>query len=138
MFNVLLEINWIAVLLAVLATSILGGVWFTIFFGKAYAFALGKEGTPREKPAPLFIAGPFVCGLATTVTMAILIYAFDIESMVNALIFGGIVGVGLLASTTVNTAINPNMPRPLLYGLISGSYFLLTGLIISVIVVAMK
>jgi hypothetical protein len=138
MFNVLLEMNWIAVVLATLALAMLGGVWFTVLFGKAYALALGKEGTPKEKPAPIFIIGPFVCGLVTTVSIAILVYALGIESIVDAMIFGGVVGIGLLASTTVNTAINPNIPRPLLYGLISGSYFLLSGLIVSVIVVAMK
>lgn len=138
MFHVIQEINWIAVILATLSLSLLGGVWFTVFFGKAYALALGKEGSPKEKPAPIFIVGPFVCGLVTTVSMAILIYAFRIESMVDAIVFGGIVGVGLLAATTVNTGINPNIPRPLLYGLISGSYFLLSGLIVSVILVAMK
>ena len=137
MFNVILEMNWIAVVLATLALAMLGGIWFTVIFGKAYALALGKEGAPKEKPAPIFIVGPFVCGLVTTVSIAILIYALGIESIDDAIIFGGIVGIGLLA-TTVNTAINPNIPRPLLYGLISGSYFLLSGLMVSVIVVAMK
>ncbi|QMV45034.1 DUF1761 domain-containing protein [Cohnella cholangitidis] len=138
MFNVIEELNWIAVLLAALASALLGGVWFTVIFGKAYALALGREGAPSEKPAPIFIAGPFVCGLVTTVATAILIYALGIETIDNAMIFGGIAGIGFLASTTVNTAINPNIPRPLLYGLISGSYFLLSGLITSVILVAMK
>ncbi len=138
MFNVLLEMNWLAVVLATLALAMLGGVWFTVIFGKAYSLALGKEGAPKEKPAPIYIVGPFVCGLVTTVSIAILIYALGIESIVDAMIFGGIVGIGLLAATTVNTAINPNIPRPLLYGLISGSYFLLSGLMVSVIVVAMK
>jgi len=138
MFNVIEEINWLAILFATLTSALLGGVWFTLIFGNAYARALGKEGASAEKPAAIFIVGPFVCGFVTTVTLAVLIYAFDIESMADALIFGGIVGIGLLASTTVNTGINPNIPRPLLYGLISGSYFLLSGLMISVILVAMK
>lgn len=138
MFAVVQDMNWVAIVLATLSLSLLGGVWFTVFFGKAYAFALGKEGSPKEKPAPIFIVGPLVCGLVTTVAMAILIYAFDIESIVDAMIFGGIVGLGLLAATTVNTGINPNIPRPLVYGLISGSYFFFSGLIVSVIVVAMK
>jgi hypothetical protein len=138
MFNIINEINWIAVLLATIANSIVGGFWFTVIWGKAYFSALGKERSKSEKPAPIFILGPLVCGLITTVAMAILIYAFNIESMSDAMIFGGIAGVGLLASTTVNTAINPNMPRPILYGVISGSYFILAGLIISLILVGMK
>jgi hypothetical protein len=138
MFNIIREINWIAVLLATIANSLVGGFWFTAIFGKAYFTALGKKGDKNEKPAPIFIFGPLVCGLVTTVAMAILIYAFSIESIVDAIIFGGVVGVGLLASTTANTAINPNIPRPILYSVISGSYFILAGLINSLILVAMK
>ncbi|TGN09680.1 DUF1761 domain-containing protein [Leptospira ilyithenensis] len=134
MFNLITEINWIAVILAALTSSILGGLWFTVFFGRLYAEALGKEYTPKEKPAPIFIVGPFVCGFVSTVASAILIYALKIESVSNALIFGSIVGIGYLASTTVNTAINPNIPRPLFYGLISGSYFFLSSLIVAVII----
>lgn len=172
MFNVIQEINWMAVVLGTLALSLVGGLWFTVVWGKAYAVALGKENAPsgnglavlyedgivtavngrnindtkqpmnpsvsKEKPALRFILGPLVCGLVTTVAMAVLFYAFDIESFTDALLFGGIVGAGLLASTTVNTGINPNIPRPLLYGLVSGSYFFLSGLIVSIILVAMS
>lgn len=138
MFNVMQNLNWISIVLATLSLSLLGGVWFTVLFGKAYALALGREGSSKEKPAPIYILGPLICGLVTTIAMAILIYAFEIESYVDAIVFGGIVGVGLLASTTINTGINPNIPRPLVYGLVSGSYFLLSGLLASIILVAMK
>lgn len=172
MFNVIQEINWLAVVLGTLALSLVGGLWFTVIWGKAYAYALGKENAPsengvavlkedgivsagngrnvnhtkqhtnpspsKEKPALRFILGPLVCGLVTTVAMAVLFYAFDIETLADALLFGGIVGAGLLAATTVNTGINPNIPRPLVYGLVSGSYFFLSGLIVSIILVAMR
>jgi hypothetical protein len=52
--------------------------------------------------------------------------------------FGLIVGFGYLASTTVNTGINPNMPHPIRYGVISGSYFLVVALLISLILVAIQ
>ncbi|WP_342423535.1 DUF1761 domain-containing protein [Paenibacillus sp. FSL E2-0178] len=172
MFNVIQEINGLAVVLGTLALSLVGGLWFTVVWGKAYAYALGKENAPsgngvavlkedgigsagngrnvnhtkqhmnpstsKEKPALRFILGPLVCGLVTTVAMAVLFYAFEIETLADALIFGGIVGAGLLAATTVNTGINPNIPRPLVYGLVSGSYFFLSGLIVSIILVAMS
>jgi biotin operon repressor len=51
---------------------------------------------------------------------------------------GCVVGIGYLASTTVNTAINPNIPRPLRYGLVSGGYFALSGVVVCVILVAMR
>lgn len=138
MFNVLSELSWTAIAIATFASFVLGALWFTVLFGKAYAFALGKNLEPGKTPEPIFIAGPFVCGLITTIASAVLIKALKIETIVDAFVFGTIVGIGYLASTTVNTAINPNMPRPLFYGLISGRYFFLTGLIVSVILVALK
>ena len=138
MFNVLSELNWIAIAAGTVALSVLGVLWFAAFFPKVYAVALGKQDDPPMPPAPIFIAGPFVCGLVTTIASAILIRALKIESVADGLIFGAIVGIGYLTSTTVNTAINPNIPRPLVYGLVSGSYFFLAGPIVSVILVALK
>ena len=138
MFNVLFSLNWIAIVAATVALAVVGGLWFTVFFGKAYAVALGRENQPQNTPGSLFIFGPLVCSFVTVVASSILIHALKIESMGDGLSFGAIVGFGFLTMTTVNTAINPNMPRPLFYGLISGSYFFVSGLITSMILVALK
>jgi len=138
MFNVLGQINWLGVVAATFATAILGAVWFTALFGKYYTIALGREGQPPFKMTPIFMAGPFVCGLVTVLASAVLMRALGIDNFGDALVFGIIVGLGLLTTTTVNTGINPNMPRPLLYGLISGAYFFVTGVVISLILVALR
>lgn len=131
-------INWLAVALATISSSVLGAAWFAGLFAKPYAVALGRESAPKEKPAPIFIVGPFICGLITTITSALLIDVLDIQSFAAAIQFGALVGFGFLAATTVNTAINPNIPRPLLYGLVSGSYFLIASIVASVIIVTMR
>jgi hypothetical protein len=138
MFNVLLKLNWLAIAAGTIALSVLGFVWFAVLFPKVYAVALGKQDEPPNPLAPIFIVGPLVCGLVTTIASAILIRAFKIESIADGLIFGAIVGIGFLTPTTVNTGINPNIPRPLVYGLVSGSYFFLAGLIVSAILVVLK
>lgn len=138
MFNVVSELNWLAILAATAALTVVGGLWFTVIFGKAYAVALGREKQNAAKPGALFIVGPMVCSLVTVVAASILIYAFKIESIADALAFGVVVGFGFLAATTVNTAINPAIPRPLFYGLISGSYFFVSGLVASFILVALR
>lgn len=138
MFNVIGQINWLGVTAATLAAAVLGAVWFTALFGKSCTFALGREGKPPFKMTPIFMAGPFVCGLVTTIASAILMRALGIDSFGDALLFGIVVGIGFLAATTVNTGINPNIPRPLLYGVISGSYFLVAGVITSLILVAIR
>lgn len=132
------QINWIAVIAATVASFFLGYVWFALLFGKAYAASLGKAFDPSAKPEPLFMYGPFLCGLVSTVTSAVLINALSVQSISEALIFGGLIGIGYLSATTINTGINPNIPRPLFYGLISGSYFLISNVIVWLILVSFK
>ena len=79
-----------------------------------------------------------MCGIFTTVTSATRIITLQIQSIAAATLFGALMGNGYLAPSTVNTAINPNVTHPLSYGLISGSYFLLSGILVSVILVGMR
>lgn len=132
MFDVLSQINWVGVLAATVVSQIIGALWFTAVFGMVYAKALGREGQPVAM-APIFIVGPLVCNFITVVAAAIVMRALGITTLSDALVFGLIAGFGFLATTTVNTGINPNMPRPLLYGLVSGSYFLVAGVVISLV-----
>jgi hypothetical protein len=138
MFNVLGQINWLAVAVATVASFMLGALWFTAIFGKCYAVALGREDAPKPKLTPIFIVGPFLWGLLTSIASALLMRALDIDNFGDGLLFGAIVGLGYLAATAVNTGINPNIPRPVLYGVICGSSHLVAGLILSLILVAIR
>ena len=138
MISQLSNINWIAVLSAFSAYFILGALWFTLFFKKQYAISLGKENQLPEKPAPIFIIGPAVCSLIITITSALLMQALGINTYSNAIEFALIVGVGYLVANTVNIAINPNMPHPIHYGIISGLYHLVGILLACTILAAMK
>jgi uncharacterized membrane protein len=132
------NISVLGVSLAALAAFVLGGLWFTWLFSRQYALALGKPHSPDEKPAAVYLVGPIICATVTAATSALLIDALRIESMVTAVKFGALVGAGYLAATTINTAINPNIPRPLLYGLISGAYFFVSSIAVSAILVAIQ
>ena len=138
MWNEIFAINWIAVAVATFASFVLGGLWFTALFGGTYKVALGRENEPDEPPAPIFIVGPLVCTLITTITSAIILRLLKIESVRDGVIYGVIVGLGYQVATMTNTAINPNMPHPLAYSAISGPYFLIGSILSSVILVAMR
>jgi hypothetical protein len=138
MLHLTSNINWIAVLLATVALSMLGALWFMVLFGKQYAVALGRTDLKEQKPSPLFIVGPMLCGAIVTVTNAVLLASLRVSSLGGALAFGALVGFGYLAATTVNVAINPNIPRPLLYGLVSGGYFFVANIVSCAILVAMQ
>lgn len=138
MINQFANLNWISVLVAFVAYFVLGALWFTLLFKKQYAISLGKENQLPEKPAPIFIIGPALCSLVITIANAILFYALDIESFSTALEFSLVVGIGYLVANTVNIAINPNIPNPIHYGVISGSYHLTGIIIVNIILTAMR
>ncbi len=138
MISHLSNLNWLSVALAFFAYSILGALWFTLFFTRLYKVSLGKAGQNLQNNAPIFIAGPVLCTLFITLASAVLISALDLRTLGDALEFTLVAGVGFLVANTVNIAINPNIPRPILYGAISGTYHLAGILLASCIIVFMK
>ncbi|SHM14229.1 DUF1761 domain-containing protein [Chitinophaga sp. CF418] len=137
MISQLANLNWISVLVAFVGYFLLGALWFTLFFSKQYRISLGRENETLQNK-PIFIVGPALCSLVITVASAVLIYALHIDSLGDALKFSLLVGIGYLFANTVNIAINPNIPRPILYGIISGTYHLVGILFVSIILVTMK
>ncbi|PWV46552.1 DUF1761 domain-containing protein [Chitinophaga sp. S165] len=137
MLSQLANLNWISVLVAFVVYFLLGALWFTQFFSKPYKISLGRENETLENK-PIFIVGPAICSLVITVASAFLIYALNISSVGDALMFSLLVGIGYLFANTVNIAINPNIPRPILYGIISGAYHLTGISIVSIVLVVMK
>lgn len=137
MMSQLANLNWISVLVAFIAYFLLGALWFTLFFSKQYKISLGRENETLQNK-PIFIVGPALCSLVITIASAVLIYALNISSFGDALKFSLLVGIGYLFANTVNIAINPNIPRPILYGIISGTYHLVGILMVSIILVSMR
>lgn len=133
MFAVLTEINWLAVIAATVVFAVLGGVYFSVIVAKPYRVALGNENRDLPKPGPIFIVGPLVASLAIVITSAVLLRALAVESLGDGIAFGLIVGIGYLVAQTFTIAINPNFPRPILYGLINAPYFVVCTVIASVI-----
>jgi hypothetical protein len=131
------HIDWLAIIVATAASAALGAAWFLALFPKIYAQALGKAGEKMPN-TPIFMVGPMLCNLVTAIAIAMLLALLGPQDFAQSVRLGLLIGVGFLAATTVNTGINPNIPRPLLYGLVSGSYFLAAGVVMTVIIAAMQ
>ncbi|MFD2742371.1 MULTISPECIES: DUF1761 domain-containing protein [Sphingobacterium] len=138
MFNYINTLNWGSIALAFIIYFVLGALWFTTIFKKSYEEALGKVGQLPDRPKPIFVVGPAICTFIITFTTAILINVLDISSLFSTIEFASIVGIGYLVANTVNIAINPNIPNPLHYSVITGSYHLLGIYIISFVLVYMR
>lgn len=127
------DINWTGIIAAAVTSFVLGGLWFTALFGQAYSTALGRAHDPQAKPAVLMIVGPAVWSLTTAFATAVLMASLRTETLSGALALGLFIGLVYLAATTVNTGINPNIPKPMLYGAVSGAYHLAAGVVIAVV-----
>ncbi len=139
MFEAFTSIPWLAVFVAVCVASLaMGGVWFAVLFAKPYARALGRANSPQEKLAPIYLIGPFVCTLVVAITGAVLLQLLHIDSVGGAAALGALVGLGYLGSTALNVAINPNMPRPLLYALVNVPSFFLSCMASHVILMLLR
>ena len=133
MNNVLDHVSILAVIVATLASMAVGYLWFAVVFKRQYAVVLGRVGQP-DSMTPFFIIGPSICVLITTATTAYLMSLQRIASLSEAFAFGAIVGAGLLAATSINMAINPNIPRPIAYGIMSSACFFVTSVLSSAII----
>ncbi|MDB5258670.1 MAG: hypothetical protein JWM14_3365 [Chitinophagaceae bacterium] len=137
MISQLTHLNWLSILFAFVAYFMLGYAWYTVLFVRAYKKSLGREHETLPNK-PIFIVGPAICTALYTIVSAILIYALNIESISGAMEFSLVVGIGYLLANTINIAINPNMPHPIYYGVITGAYHLVGISIAAVILVLMK
>lgn len=123
------NLHWVSILIAFVIYTALGAAWFTALFARQYKIALGRKGETLQNKAPIFIVGPMICTLIITIASAILINELQIQTVAGAISFALIAGIGFLCANTVNIAINPNMPHPIHYAIITGSYHL-TGMVI--------
>ncbi|MDF2963791.1 MAG: hypothetical protein K0S39_5526 [Paenibacillus sp.] len=138
MFDVVSELNWLAIILATLAYFVLGAVWFTPLFGAQYDKALDTKRSKNQKWPMLYYIGPFISAFVTTVATAFLVYVLNILQVSDAVLLGLILGIGYAMSVSFNNAINPKTPRPLLYGAVTGSYHVVGIMIVAAIVFWMK
>jgi len=96
------QMNWLAVLVAAVATFLLGGLWYSALFQKAWIKSqnLTDEQVARMKadmnPAKFF-GGMVVSYLVLAVVMAILVTSFDVRSVKSGALLGLLIWVAVAA-----------------------------------------
>ena len=131
-----MDVNGLAVALAGLAYYLLGALWFTPLFGRAWDRSIGFERPAGNRFPARYYVTPLVSCLVVAVATATLAAALSLETLMEAAVLGIVVGVGYAASISVNNAITPHTPRPFLLGAITGGYHVVGIVLASVIIVA--
>jgi len=131
----LVQVSWIAVLVATLVCSVLGGVWFGALFSKQYSIFLGKDPKIKLEMSTLSYVGPMIATFVTATATSLLVGALGVTTISEAILLGIFVGVGYVTTTLVTVAINPNFPQPLKYACLNAPYFILCNIIIASLIV---
>ena len=138
MLDALTSVNWLAVMLATLAYFVLGALWFTPLFGRAWDRSLGIERKRGVRYPAIYYVVPLVSSLLVSVATAVLVDATGVESWVDAAVLGLVVGIGYSAAVTFTNAVTPTTPHPLAFAAITASYHVAGAVIAAVIIATMS
>lgn len=120
--NILIEINWVAVLIGTMAYCAFCGIWHRQFvFGKKWEEAMGFHRPENWKETNIYYIVPLIACFATTLTMSILLKLTNTASFKEALTVGLLSGFGIGMAIVFTTAVIPTMKRPLTFGAITGT-----------------
>jgi Protein of unknown function (DUF1761) len=136
-FDVLDDLNWLAVVVATAFYYGLAAPWFAEpVFGPAWRQSIGWEKDPGERLGPRYYLGPLLTCLVAVVAVAMLSEASGSNSLVEGLVLGLVVAVGIACSVLfVTGALDPARPRPFAWFAITGGYHVV-GLITASLLVA--
>lgn len=129
---------WLGVLGATVGIYLLGGLWFTPMFGRAWDRGVGVSRRPGERFGLTYYVVPLVGAAGAAYALAFLVVAADVAAVGDALVLGVVVGVGVGLTVSFTNALTPRTARPLLYGLVTGCYHVVSAVVAAVVAVAAR
>ncbi len=117
-----IKIDWIAIAIATIAYCAFSGFWHRQFmFGKKWEEAMGFHRPEYWKESAIYFIVPFFSCLITTIVVAVLVNMIKPGSIIEAILFGFMLGIGFATAVTFTNAVLPIMKRPLVFGIITGT-----------------
>jgi len=109
------EINYWAVLVAALATFLLGGLWYTALFGKTWVKLHGYSDEQVKKmqarrPPQVFFPSLIACYLVLAFVIALLLTGYTKPTALDGALFGGLVWLGPVACIGMTNHISVDEP----------------------------
>jgi hypothetical protein len=124
-FDVLGDLNWLAVIVATLAYWILGAIWYAqAVFGKAWMRSGGIEIQEGRTPGPAVYIIPLIANFLAVLATAMLAVATGTTTSSDAIVLGLVVWGGFAAGLTLLGATFDTRPQPATWFLISAGYHL--------------
>jgi hypothetical protein len=137
-FDVLGELNWLAVIVAALAYFVLGALWYAPpVMGKTWMAAGGMEmPSDDQRPGAGIYVVPLVGSILSAVALGMLAEATATDTVGEGFVLGIVVAIGFaLAIALVTATFESNKPKPMVWGAINAGYHAL-GIIVAGLIIA--
>jgi hypothetical protein len=126
-FDVLDDLNWLAVVVATAVYYLLAAPWFADpLFGPAWRQSIGWDKRAGERLGLGYYVGPLLTCLIAVIAVAMLSEATGSHSLAEGLVLGLVVAVGVAGAVLfVTGALDPQRPKPIVWFAITGGYHLI-------------
>src|SRR5680860_468998 len=134
-FDVLGDLNWLAVIVATIAYFALGAVWYAPpVFGNLWMRSGGIQ-VPEQPQASLYIVPLLTCLLAN-IAVGMLAAATGSDTAGEGIVLGLVTGVGIaLSALFVVGFFDPQKPQAVVWAAVVSGYHVV-GLVIAAIILA--
>ena len=107
------ELNWLAIVIAAVATFMLGGLWYTALFGKAWQRAHGYseeqcKHLQAARPPAVFFGTMIACYVVVAIAVAVLAQCASVSSAGSGATLGLVIWL-LVAAVGVTNHIPTNV-----------------------------
>ena len=136
-FDLLSDLNWLAVLVAALAYFAIGALWYAPpVFGRVWA-AAGDIAIPEPgtRPNPAIYVTPLVGSVLSAIALAMIAKASDTDTFEEGIVLGLVVAIGFAISIALVTAqFETGKPKPMVWGAVNAGYHVVGNLLAATIV----
>jgi hypothetical protein len=106
----LLDVNWVAVLVGAVFNTALGAVWYGPLFGKIWRRVVGKSAADVKASATMYLL-PLLAGLASSYVLAAVIAGVGLTLWWHGALFGAAIWLGIGGAATLTTGTFEGSPR---------------------------
>ena len=138
-FDVMDDLNWLAVIVAAFVWFALGAIWYLPkTFGTAWMRSIGWEPSPDDpSPGASMYVAPLLAYLVGSAALGSITKATGTDTVGEGIVLGLIVAVGLVGSVLFVTAIfDPKKPHSMLWLAITWAYHFVGVMLAAVILAA--
>ena len=96
--GLLVDLNWLAIVVAAIVSFVLGWLWYGPLFGKAWLAELGKSEDELGGGMSAFVISA-VLMLISSFVMAVLVACLGIKTWFDGAVLGLAVGIGFIATS---------------------------------------